>query len=283
MGAAWAPLLDTAPVESPTTPSRSPTLTTSPSWRSIRPSTPSSGAVTSRFTLSVSSSTSVSPRLTASPSLFNHEPTTASTSDSPRRGTRISTGIVSAPALCGCGFRRALLRRAVRSVAHAIARFRRAPGAAVRLDRRHVREHLGDDPRLLIMVQIERAFGRARPLDAAVVPQLEAAFVRQVVQVLVHVAPGAHVARFFLEPDEIGQVRVAADHRPQRAVLEWRELLDPCDCDAGRLSAERAALDVDRDLAGTEHEARDLVLASRRAGVVDHRLERARGELIQAG
>src|SRR4051794_41036344 len=45
------------------------------------------------FTLSVSSSTSGSPASTTSPSCFSQEPIVASVTDSPRAGTRTSTGM----------------------------------------------------------------------------------------------------------------------------------------------------------------------------------------------
>src|SRR6266851_9082364 len=78
------------PVPSPISPSTSPTATTSPSFLSTRCSTPLCSALTSTFTLSVSSSTSTSPCWTASPSCLSHFAITASTMDSPNAGTRIS-------------------------------------------------------------------------------------------------------------------------------------------------------------------------------------------------
>src|SRR3954466_688642 len=52
--------------------------------------TPLSSAAASLFTFSVSSSTTGSPTATASPSPFSQRPTVASTTDSPKLGTRIS-------------------------------------------------------------------------------------------------------------------------------------------------------------------------------------------------
>ena len=72
------------------TPSTSPTLTSSPSLRSMRARTPADSALTSRSILSVSSSTSGSPAATASPSFFSQRATRASMTDSPNCGTTMS-------------------------------------------------------------------------------------------------------------------------------------------------------------------------------------------------
>ena len=61
----------------------------------ISASTPAAGAGTSWVTLSVSSSTRGSSAATASPACLNHWPTVASTTDSPKVGTRISVAISS--------------------------------------------------------------------------------------------------------------------------------------------------------------------------------------------
>ncbi len=73
-----------------------PTPTVSPSLAAISASTPDEGALTSRVTLSVSSSTSGSSALTASP-VLNQRPIVASLTDSPRVGTRISIVISVTP------------------------------------------------------------------------------------------------------------------------------------------------------------------------------------------
>jgi hypothetical protein len=78
------------PLPATTEPSTSPTATVSPSPRVIAPITPAWSEATSRFTLSVSSSTTASPAATASPSRLSHFATVASTIDSPRAGTLIS-------------------------------------------------------------------------------------------------------------------------------------------------------------------------------------------------
>ena len=74
------------------TPSTSPTLTSSPSLRSMRARTPADSALTSRSILSVSSSTSGSPAATASPSFFSQRAMRASMTDSPNCGTTIFIG-----------------------------------------------------------------------------------------------------------------------------------------------------------------------------------------------
>src|SRR5919202_1545404 len=59
----------------------------------MSPKTPARSAATSTLTFSVSSWTSASPGWTASPGCFSQAPTVASTTDSPRTGTRTSTGM----------------------------------------------------------------------------------------------------------------------------------------------------------------------------------------------
>jgi hypothetical protein len=68
-----------------------PTATRAPWAASCSVSTPAFGARTSTVILSVSSSTRISSLRTASPSDFAHCPTVASTTDSPKGGTLIST------------------------------------------------------------------------------------------------------------------------------------------------------------------------------------------------
>ena len=82
-----------APESASSCPSSASTPTISPTSATISPITPSAGAGTSSATLSVSSVTSVSPRLTGSPGFLSHSPTSASATDSPRVGTRISVGM----------------------------------------------------------------------------------------------------------------------------------------------------------------------------------------------
>ena len=79
----------------PTEPSSAPTATVSPVFTAMSASTPEAGALTSKVTLSVSSSTSGSSTLIASPGCLNHLPTVASVIDSPSAGTRISVAISS--------------------------------------------------------------------------------------------------------------------------------------------------------------------------------------------
>ena len=82
------------PAPSAIAPSRAPMATVSPVLTAISDNTPEAGAGTSIVTLSVSSSTKGSSVVTASPACLNHWPTVASTTDSPRAGTRISVAMV---------------------------------------------------------------------------------------------------------------------------------------------------------------------------------------------
>ena len=84
-------------------PSTSPTATVSPSCLAMLPSTPACSAGTSTLTLSVSSSTSGSLRVDRLARCLSHFTMTASTIDSPRVGTRISTGMAPyPPEPCSC-------------------------------------------------------------------------------------------------------------------------------------------------------------------------------------
>ena len=74
---------------SETDPKSAPTSTTDPFFEFIFVRTPDTGEGTSKFTLSVSSSTSGSSTSTESPSFFNHLETVASVILSPRTGTNI--------------------------------------------------------------------------------------------------------------------------------------------------------------------------------------------------
>ena len=72
-----------------TKPSIAPTSTTCPSFALISDNIPSTGDGTSRFTLSVSNSTSGSSVSILSPLFFNHFATVASVILSPKTGTKI--------------------------------------------------------------------------------------------------------------------------------------------------------------------------------------------------
>ena len=74
---------------SETDPNNAPTSTTDPSFEFISLNTPVIGEGTSRFTLSVSSSTIGSSASTESPVFFNHLATVASVILSPSAGTTI--------------------------------------------------------------------------------------------------------------------------------------------------------------------------------------------------
>src|SRR5688572_7724847 len=75
-------------------PSTAPGATVSPSFARMSPRVPLAGALTSRVTLSVSSSRTGSSALTASPGFLNQRPIVASETDSPRVGTRISVAMI---------------------------------------------------------------------------------------------------------------------------------------------------------------------------------------------
>ena len=76
-------------VSADTEPNNAPTSTTDPSCEFISVNTPEIGDGTSKFTLSVSSSTIGSSASTVSPAFFNHFATVASVILSPRTGTTI--------------------------------------------------------------------------------------------------------------------------------------------------------------------------------------------------
>ena len=79
----------TTPPSADTEPNNAPTSTTDPSCEFISVNTPEIGDGTSKFTLSVSSSTIGSSASTVSPAFFNHFATVASVILSPRTGTTI--------------------------------------------------------------------------------------------------------------------------------------------------------------------------------------------------
>ena len=79
----------TAPPSADIEPNNAPTSTTDPSCEFISVNTPEIGDGTSKFTLSVSSSTIGSSASTVSPAFFNHFATVASVILSPRTGTTI--------------------------------------------------------------------------------------------------------------------------------------------------------------------------------------------------
>ena len=81
--------LTTVPPSADTEPNNAPTSTTDPSCEFISVNTPEIGDGTSKFTLSVSSSTIGSSASTVSPAFFNHFATVASVILSPRTGTTI--------------------------------------------------------------------------------------------------------------------------------------------------------------------------------------------------
>ena len=95
-------------------PSTAPGCTVAPVSTSMADNTPAAGALTSRVTLSVSSSTRGSSALTVSPAFLNHLATVASLTDSPSVGTMMAvppapddaavSGTDSAAAACGAAW-----------------------------------------------------------------------------------------------------------------------------------------------------------------------------------
>src|SRR3954452_10064249 len=93
-----------------------------------------------------------------------------------------------------------------------------------------------------------------------------------------HVRAGAHVARLLLDPDDLAQVRVAADQLGDLRLGERVEQLDAADGDALVALAVRVADDVVVDLAGAEDQARDLL--HRHARLAEHGEEAGLGEVL---
>src|SRR5579885_2551405 len=157
-------------------PSTSPTATTSPACFIIFCSTPSCSAKTSRLILSVSSSTRASPWDTTSPSCFSQFPTTASTIDSPRAGTRISTAMFPASNFCNRRTQRAL-----------------------------------DQALLLGLEKIGKAGRRTRGFrtrnDLEINPWLKQRF-----ETRIHILPRPHILRLLLHPYHLFHLRIPGQH-----------------------------------------------------------------------
>src|SRR5579875_349636 len=234
-------------------PMTSPTATVSPSGLRICWSTPACSAAISTLTLSVSSSTRVSPMATGSPSVLSQVPTTASTTDSPSWGTRISVGMLLYSE-CPC-------------------------------------PHLGnagkcllDQVRLVERVHRLESLGRAGPARPADVAQF-LALGQIIAQPPLDEVPGAHIARLLLHPDDLGRVGVGGDDLAYLLLREGIELLDPHDRDLlGQLAGSvlLAGDQIDPDLARAENQPADRVLIIDRF-VVDHRLEVAVGQRLRRG
>src|ERR1700724_1855710 len=197
-GAAFA---GAAPAPSLIWPSTAPTATVSPSLAAISPSTPAAGAGTSIVTLSVSSSTSGSSTATASPGFLNHLPMVASVTDSPSVGTRISA-IVSALASSwhfpAVRFGAELPERLVQKI----------------LELGEMQRHLPD-----------RRRRRGRPAGIAGAAGFGADLVEHPFEEDIDEDPGAHIARLFLAPHDLGLLE-ARQLRHQRLGRERIELLD---------------------------------------------------------
>src|SRR3954451_12150666 len=93
-----------------------------------------------------------------------------------------------------------------------------------------------------------------------------------------HVGAGAHVARLLLDPDDLAEVRVAADELRDLRLGERVEELDAPDGDALVGLAVRVADEVVVDLAGAEDEARDLLDGHPR--LAEHGEEPRLGEVL---
>src|SRR5215211_7501909 len=153
-------------------PNTSPTLTSAPSVASIFCKTPAPFAPTSRFTLSVSSSTSTSPTLTKSPSFLSQRETVASSTDSPNSGTVISIAILASLLHhAGC------LRLFVEI------------------------EGLLDQQLLIDTIKRCGALRRAGTLGSADIMQRHTVLQQQT-QMRSQIIPGAHIQRFLLHPDQ---------------------------------------------------------------------------------
>src|SRR5579885_3590697 len=146
--------------------------------------TPACSAGTSTATLSVSSVTTTSSAPTASPGFLSHWPTTASVTDSPMAGTRISTGMLHPH---GGRLARPLC-----------------------LGGQDIGECIRHQARLFGGMHAGRTDGRAGPLGTADIGERQGA-VEQVLQPRGHESPGAHVLRFLLQPDHLAQVRIRGD------------------------------------------------------------------------
>src|SRR5579883_1685177 len=231
-----------------TTPRTSPTWTTSPAWCRIFCRTPVESAVTSRFTFSVSSSTTGSPATTVSPGLLSHRPTVASTIDSPRGGTRISLSMAN-------------LKRG-------------------RLRMRRCRWlECGLDERLLFgPIEVVGTDGRAGARRAPDIRQ-GGARADQGAQVGLDEGPCAHIPRLFLNPDDLPERRVRGQQLGEFGGREWIELFKPHDGGLGVLCAPGTRGEINIDVSGAQDQAANPIGACSGFAVIDHRLEGAAGEL----
>src|SRR5438445_4674461 len=143
---------------------------------------------------------------------------------------------------------------------------------------RRRRERLPHDAVLLAQMRRRIALARARAPGAPDVPENDALGLR-LLEAVADRPPRTHVLRLLLRPHDLAEVRVAAEEPGRLLDRERVELLEPRDRD--RLGARPllVADDVVVDLALAEDEPRHPVAI--RTGVVEHRLEAARRELVE--
>ena len=144
--------------------------------------------------------------------------------------------------------------------------------AATRQRRQRQAERGAHDAVLLAVVRRGVALGRAAAPRAADVAQAHARRDGGL-DAVAHRAPGAHVGRLFLGPDDLGQAGVARQQLGQLGRRERVELLDARDRDLVGAGALGVALDVVVEAAGAEHEPADVLAPLGAVGVVDDRLE----------
>src|SRR6266496_3848933 len=94
-------------------------------------------------------------------------------------------------------------------------------------------------------------------------------------------APGPHVLRLFLRPDDLLERRVGRDETSSRIDGERIELLETGDRDRGGLLPELVTGDVVIELAGGEDEPRHVLTSRRR--VVEKRRKTALGQIGERG
>ena len=85
----------------------------------------------------------------------------------------------------------------------------------------HIGKGRFDDPGLLLVVDVERTLGRARPVWSTDVRD-RILTGSQFAQAGLDEAAGAHIARFFLQPDDLPHVRIVGQGRADGGVLERR-------------------------------------------------------------
>src|SRR5579885_1762485 len=228
-------------------PSTSPTATTSPACFIIFCSTPSCSAKTSRLILSVSSSTRASPWDTASPSRFSQFPTTASTIDSPRAGTRISTAMFPASNFCNRRTQRAL-----------------------------------DQALLLGLEKIGKAGRRTRGFGARDDPELDL-WLKQRLEARIHILPRPHILRLLLHPDRLLRPRIIGQHALDGRRRERVKLFHAHQGHILSVLALLAAQQVDRHLARTEDKTTNHCAPLQGLRVIQHWLEVSLGQFREHG